>query len=334
MINVSLTFASAGSYTNTTVTWTNSSTSTAIIATTWTTYPALNNTLLLELHLLSPLHNTSLNTDAATCAAFPALRLDTSAFSASLGYAFWHGLWPIPHAGLGLNRTSAHEMLPARHDGPVAFSSANSLQRQTLVLGPVDNPVDTVWDVDVHNRLSFGPSGMITNLDVGFRQTLAVTVGAGMQDAMAGYGTVVKAYAQARSETDDVLRKLKDPTLTELGLWTDNGAVLFWNDEGKEASHAMCSGVAVAVVIRAHCRGGHPALARGGSSASLCALASKRGTCAFSAAGRLVDEQLHPDPQPPVLPARLAFLCRQSAADWGPALAAVQGLLCRALRSL
>lgn len=132
-------------------------------------------------------------------------------------------------------------MLPARHDGPVTFSSPNSLQRETLVLGPVDNPIDTVWGVSSHNQLSFGPSGMITSLDVGFRQTLAVTVGAGMQEAMAAYGTVVKAYAQARSQTDDVLRKLDDPTLTELGLWTDNGAVLFWNDEGANESLRLSS---------------------------------------------------------------------------------------------
>jgi hypothetical protein len=62
-----------------------------------------------------------------------------------------------------------------------------------------------------------------------------------MQEAMAAYGTVVKAYAQARSQTDDVLRKLDDPTLTELGLWTDNGAVLFWNDEGANESLRLSS---------------------------------------------------------------------------------------------
>lgn len=143
---------------------------------------------ILQTTALHSLPNTSNPTGTAPIIAAPSFALDGRA--QQLAYAMWHGLWPQPEVGLNLSRTDYLALPPVRHDGPVAFSDTLHLDshsapvRATLLLVPLDDPLNTVYEVDGNNQLTFGPAGLIENIPQGYSYQVAFILGQGMTMAM------------------------------------------------------------------------------------------------------------------------------------------------------
>lgn len=167
--------------------------------------------------------------------AFPSFQLNTRK-TASLGYAYWHGLWPQPVVSDNLSSDVFARERPARHDGPVMFSSNKAAGPGgpfvSIVIGPLDQPLSTVFDVRASvssdEFLSFGPSGEFQKIDNGYCYSVVVVAGPGPTHTMESYGAALK---KVRGINGRVTR-LSDPFVDRISFWTDNGAVLFWNGDG------------------------------------------------------------------------------------------------------
>lgn len=182
-----------------------------------------------RLHL--PLANCTAPDGAMPSVAFPRYAVGASTPAAELGYAYWHGLWPQPVVGSGLSRRSPRQP-PARHDGPVVFSSVlPNGTRAALVLAPLNDPLNTVFTitdstVTQDDVLSFGPAPALAAVPAGYACEVAAVVGEGTTAAMATLRGVLRAYNGGPT------RRVADPFVERLTLWTDNGAYLFWNPAG------------------------------------------------------------------------------------------------------
>ena len=62
-----------------------------------------------------------------------------------------------------------------------------------------------------------------------FRYEIAVVCGAGPTATIDAYGRMLRSV---HTGSDKQLARLPDPAVDSLSFWTDNGAYLFWNDDG------------------------------------------------------------------------------------------------------
>ncbi|EDQ87480.1 uncharacterized protein MONBRDRAFT_33304 [Monosiga brevicollis MX1] len=184
------------------------------------------------------LADTNRSLDYAPIFGFPALDL-TAGCTPELGFLYWHGLWPIPHAGTGLNSTLAHVSEPRRHDGAIVFTQPfdrnggtlpASAAYSSLVVGPLSHLATTVFEVDAEQRLEFGPPSQISSLDANWTFSTLLVAGAGTTAAVHAYGAALKAWHGMVGGANAA--RLSDPALTHVGFWTDNGAGDFWNEDG------------------------------------------------------------------------------------------------------
>jgi hypothetical protein len=178
---------------------------------------------IFDMRAAQPLPGTATGSAQHPVLEFPRVALGKGAGRvAELSWLDWHGLWPIPNTGVGLTTMGG---LPQRRDGPVLFTS---LERRSLLLGPLDEPLNTVHAAG-GGRLCFGPSGSLATLEQGWSYAVVIVAAGGPTLAMRRYGDLLQAAAGG------AVQRLPDPAVSQLSYWTDNGAYYYYNAAGKQA---------------------------------------------------------------------------------------------------
>jgi hypothetical protein len=197
----------------------------------WTeirSYPSLPGLVLVNTTLEGSLDQTALNSDSTSLIQFPAFDIPGCNTTASLGYTFWHGLWPQPQVGVNLTVPAFHAQLPERHDGPVLFTASNvSSAAQSLLVGPLSDPAVQLVTMSAKGKLAWGPSSYVNRVESGYSYQAVLVAGTGAHDTLQRYGAFLQQWYG-----DQVRTRMADPTLTKLSFWTDNGAYLFWDTAG------------------------------------------------------------------------------------------------------
>lgn len=178
----------------------------------------------------------------APLVAFPSICTAPPAplLTPALGYAFWsgiQGLWPEPAVGRNISGAFAALSRAQRRDGPVLFSApasaANPDERLSLLLGPLDDPLNTIFAPGRaagaaaagagQPTLDFGLAAAIREpLPANHSYSMLVVAGAGPTQTLNRYGQLTRLLLRGSAAP---VPRLPDPFVQKLSYWTDNGAV-------------------------------------------------------------------------------------------------------------
>jgi hypothetical protein len=210
-----------GSYTETYIMWGAGDIS---VSTSIRSYP--NSLHVCTTKFLNTINRVAASNERQPLAGFPSFQTGGGKMP-NLGFALWTGLWPEEVVSSGLKNTDELGGLP-RRDGPILFTSTS---RQSLVVGPVDDFLNTVYrapsSTSSSPALAFGPSSRLARIDAGYSYSVAFVPGDGPTDAMKFYGNVLRKARGLPLYPARPVARLPDASVSKLSYFTDNGAWFF-----------------------------------------------------------------------------------------------------------